>query len=234
MKCAARSMRVCSDDSADESSRCDAPIASPIGPSQRPSPSASHPGIARAPWLQTSRSRKFAEPGTPASTVRACACQQPLEIPHLGAFPVREPIRCRPDPRAPRAPSPRRLRPIVSGPCLQTLSRESLERARSSAAAERADPALRRAPPDPRSDEPAGVRHARARGDCGCAIRDRTVGDGRSHRPDARSAAAVRRCDGGGHAVGARAELPRRTASSCSICRAAHRASCTSSGRSSG
>ena len=47
------------------------------------------------------------------------------------------------------------------------------------------------------------------------------VRDGRSHRADARSAAAVPRRDGRGHDVGARAQLPRVRASACSTSAAA-------------
>ena len=57
----------------------------------------------------------------------------------------------------------------------------------------------------------------RARG-LGVRHPERTVGDGRSHRPDARSAAAVRRRDGRGHARRRSSGTPRSAASRCSIC----------------
>ena len=76
------------------------------------------------------------------------------------------------------------------------------------APAERPDAAVRRPASDPRGHDAAGVRHAaRAR----LARRHARADDRhrRSHRPHARPAAAVPRRDGGGHAVGARAQLPR-------------------------
>ena len=93
---------------------------------------------------------------------------------------------------------------------------ESLGPPRRPPAAERADAAVRRAASRPRSDEPAGVRRAaRARvagAGAGADVRDR-----RPHRADARAGAAVSRSDGRDDGRGARAELPRRTASRCSI-----------------
>ena len=86
--------------------------------------------------------------------------------------------------------------------------RESLAGARGPAPAQRPGAAPHRPSPDPRSHHAAGVRHVEGprprRGDAGSHDRD-----GRSHRPDARSAAAVPGLDGRGHAGRARAELPR-------------------------
>ena len=86
--------------------------------------------------------------------------------------------------------------------------RKGLERAHRPETSERPDAAVRRPASDPRGHEPAGVRHAAGARVEGAVSRadDR---DGRSHRADARSAAAVHGRHGGGHALGARAQLPR-------------------------
>ena len=143
-----------------------------------------------------------------------------------------------PEPRERRAPSRRAAEPRAAPVCTinrhaSDPPRESLGRAHRPQAAERADAAVHRPASDPRSDEPAGVRHAAGARVEGALSRahDR---DGRSHRADARSAAAVPGRHGRGHAVGARAQLPRGRRAGCSISTAARRASSTSSARSSG
>ena len=86
--------------------------------------------------------------------------------------------------------------------------REGLESPHGAHAAQRPDAAFRRPAPDSRGHHPAGVRHA-AGTRLGVRYPERTFAHRRPHRPDPRPAAAVRRCDGRGHARGARAELPR-------------------------
>ena len=86
-----------------------------------------------------------------------------------------------------------------------------------SAAAERSDAALRRPAPGPRSDQPAGVRHA-ARARLAVRAPERTVRDARSHRADARAGAAVRRRDGREHDRRRSSATAASTASGCSTC----------------